>query len=94
MYYLEYKIPYHTKTLLLIFHKANRCIKDYDGNKYLTLIFSEKKDKDLLKKTREMFEKIKYLIRVNNYNSDDMTNMHEIKINTDKDLPLECLYKH
>lgn len=43
MYYLEYKIPYHTKTLLLIFHKANRCIKDYDGNKYLTLIFSEKK---------------------------------------------------
>lgn len=54
----------------------------------------KKKDKDLLKKTREMFEKIKYLIRVNNYNSDDMTNMHETKINTDKDLPLECLYKH
>ena len=59
-------MPYHTQPLYIIFHKLTGCIKDYDGNKYMTLIFSEEKDKDMLEKIKKKFNKIKYLIIDNN----------------------------
>lgn len=63
---LNKKIPYHTQPLYIIFHKLTGCIKDYDGNKYMTLIFSEEKEKDMLEKIKKKFNKIKYLIIDNN----------------------------
>ena len=58
MHYLEYKISHHTKPWYVNFCKINRCIKDYDRNKYLTLIFSEEKDKDVLKKYETCLRKL------------------------------------
>ena len=51
--------------------KVNWYIEVYDRSKYLTSIIIDKKDKNLLKKCEEMFDKINFLIKINNDNSDD-----------------------
>lgn len=45
---------YITKDFYIIFRKINFYVKNYDGNKYLSLIPSNGKDKDVLEK----YEKI------------------------------------
>ena len=51
------------KPLHILFHKIHGYIKIYDKSKYLTLIFNEEKNQDLLKIYGEMFDEIKYFIK-------------------------------
>ena len=58
MYYLICKITYSAKFLYIDFCKINEFIKDYDGSKYLTLIPVNEREKSLLIKYKEIFDKI------------------------------------
>lgn len=42
IYYIGYEISYGVKPLYLIFRKINGYVKDYDVNKYLTVVPIEK----------------------------------------------------
>lgn len=50
--------------LCITFHEINGYIKDFDRRKSLTQISANEKDKILLTKFKEMFEKFKYLIQL------------------------------
>ena len=55
------------------FHKTNEYIKGYDGSKYLTLISSNEKDKNSIKKEKNVVKlgEVKHFIKVKNINLDD-----------------------
>ena len=46
---------------VIIFHKINGCIKDYDQSKFLTFITGEEKNKGLLTKHDQIFDKVNIL---------------------------------
>ena len=50
MYLIRYKLPCTTKPLCIAFYKISRCIRGYEGSKYLILIPSNENDKGLLTK--------------------------------------------
>ena len=68
------------------FHKINGFIKYYDGSKYSNLIPVNEREKGLLIKYNEMFDKIKYLIKIKNRNSDDVDDKNKRSIFNDKRL--------
>ena len=53
-----------------MFPKFNEYIEDYEQIKYPTLIPTDEKNMELLKKYKEMWNEIKYLIKLRN-NLDD-----------------------
>ena len=86
MYYLICKITFSAKFLYIDFHKINGFIKYYDGSKYSNLIPANEREKGLLIKYNEMFDKIKYLIKIKNRNSDDVDDKNKRSIFNDKRL--------
>ena len=74
------------KFLYIGFHKINGFIKYYDGSKYSNLIPVNEREKGLLIKYNEMFDKIKYLIKIKNRNSDDVDDKNKRSIFNDKRL--------
>ena len=66
----------------------NGYFEDIDGNKYLTLVPTNK-SKEKIKKYEELWSKIRDLIRSITKNSDDYDEKYmKIKLNTDDELPL------
>ena len=84
MYYLISKITYSAKFLCIDFHKINGFIKYYDGSKYSNLIPVNEREKGSLIKCNEMFDKIKYFIKMKNSNSDDFDDKNIRSIFNDK----------
>ena len=74
--------------LYLIFNELNRYFQKTNGNKYLTLVLiNESKEK--IKKYKELWIKIRDLIRSVTKNLDDYDqNYVKIKFNSDDELPL------
>ena len=80
--------PIRVKPLQLTISKANEYIEESNGNKYLTLVPTDE-NKDTLKKYKELWNKIKDLIRSTSNNSDDCDEKYlKIKFNLGYDLPL------
>lgn len=50
--------------MYIIFHKINEYVKDFDGIEYLTLIPGNGKDKFLLIKFKDIFDKFRYFIQI------------------------------
>lgn len=42
-YYIRYKVPFNLKPSRIILWNINRCIKDYNGKKHLTLSLAYEK---------------------------------------------------
>ena len=51
-----------------MFHKINLYIKDHDGVEDLKFIHSEEKDKSILTKYEESFDKSRYFVKAKNRN--------------------------
>ena len=49
--------------LHISFYKISGYIEDYDGNKYLTEVHIDARNKNVLEKFEEMFDRINYLIK-------------------------------
>ena len=60
----DYVKIYSVNSLHLIIDKVHGCIEEKYGNKYLTLVSTDKK-KELLTKYTELWDKIKNLIEYN-----------------------------
>ena len=74
--------------LYLIFNKVNGYSEEINGNKYLTLIPTYE-NKEKIKKYKELWSKIKDLIRSITKNSDDYDEKYmKMKSDSDEDLPL------
>ena len=79
---------YSVNPLYLIFGKVNGYFEEINGNKYLTLVPTNK-SKEKLKIYRELWSKITDLIRSITKNSDDYDEKYmKIKSGLDDDLPL------
>ena len=75
--------------LYLIFIKVNRYFEEINGNKYLTLV-STNESREKIKKYKELWIKIRDLIRLITENSDDYDEKHmKIKFTSDDELPLK-----
>ena len=98
IYYIGYiamKDPDYVKInpLYLIINKVDGYIKEKNGNKYLTLVSTDKNKKSLIKYT-ELWDIIKSLIQCNSikvgkYEEDFM----KMKFNSDDNLPLNKILK-
>ena len=74
--------------LYIIINKINKYIEESNGNKYLTLVATNK-NKGTLKKYKELWNKIRDVIRLINNNSDNYDEKYmKMKFNSDDDLPL------
>ena len=74
--------------MYIIIDKANRCIGESNGNKYLTQVSTDKNRENLTKYTK-IWDKIKDLINSTAKTSDDYNEKcMKIKFNSDDDLPL------
>ena len=74
--------------LYLIFSKVNGYLEEINGNKYLTLVPTNK-TKEIIQKDEEMWSKIRDLIGSITKNSDDYDESYmKIKFNSDDKLPL------
>ena len=72
----------------LIFNKENDYFEEINGSKYLTLN-PTKESKEKIKKYKELWSKIKDLIRSITKNSNDYDEKHmKIKLNSDEEFPL------
>ena len=79
--------------LYLIIGKVNGYSKQINGNKYLTLV-STNKSKKMVKKCKDLWSKIKDFIREITKNSDDYDEKYvKIKFNLDDDCPLNKTLK-
>ena len=74
--------------LYLIIDKVDECFEEKNGNKYLTLVSTDK-NKEVLTKYTELWNKIKNLIKLGEYGKDFM----KIKFNSDDNLPLNKILK-
>ena len=84
----EYVKTYSVNPLYLIFRYVNGYFKEINGNKYLTLVPTNK-SKEKIKKYEELWVKIRDLIRSITKNSDDYDGKYmKIKFNSDDELPL------
>ena len=79
--------------LYLIIGKVNGYSKQINRNKYLTLV-STNKSKEMVKKYKDLWSKIKDFIREITKNSDDYDEKYvKIKFNLDDDCPLNKTLK-
>ena len=79
---------YSVSPLYIIFDEVNGYFKDINGNKYLTLVPTNK-SKEKVKKYEELWIKIRDLIRWITRESDDYDEKYiNIKFNADDKLPL------
>ena len=79
--------------LYLIIGKVNGYFKQINRNKYLTLV-STNKSKEMVKKYKDLWSKIKDFIREITKNSDDYDEKYvKIKFNLDDDCPLNKTLK-
>ena len=62
MKYLDYVNIHSVNPLYFIIKKADRYIEESNGNKYSTLVSTDK-NKDILKMCTELWDKIKVLIK-------------------------------
>ena len=60
---LKYVKVYSVNLLYLIFHKVNGYFEEINKNKYLTLVTTDE-SKEKIKKHKELWSKIRYLIRL------------------------------
>ena len=60
---LKYIKVYSVNLLYLIFHKVNGYFEEINENKYLTLVTTDE-SKEKRKKHKELWSKIRYLIRL------------------------------
>ena len=60
---LKYVKVYSVNLLYLIFHKVNEYFEEINENKYLTLVTTDE-SKEKIKKHKELWSKIRYLIRL------------------------------
>ena len=60
---LKYVKVYSVNLLYLIFHKVNGYFEEINENKYLTLVTNDE-SKEKIKKHKELWSKIRYLIRL------------------------------
>ena len=75
-------------SLCLIFDKVNGYFEEINGNKYLTPISTDE-SKEKIKKSEEMWSKIRDLIRSINKSLYDYDEKYmKIKFNSDDELPL------
>ena len=86
-------------SLCLIICEIDRCIEENNGNKYLTLVFTDK-NKEVLIKYTELWNKIKNLIECNSIEKINGSKAGEfkkdfmkIKLNSDDNLPLNEILK-
>ena len=79
---------YSVNPLYLIYNKVNGYFEEINENKYLTLVpTTESKEK--IKRYKEIWSKIRDLIRLKTKNSDDYNKKHmKIKSNSDDELSL------
>ena len=78
-------------SLYLIINKRNGYIEENHGNKYLTLVPTDK-SKYILEKYEELWTKIRHLIRSKANNSDDYDEKYmKIKFDSNDHLPLKKL---
>ena len=76
--------------MYLLINQASRYIEEKNGNKYLIFDDSGNKNKEVLKKYKDVWDRIKCEIKTinrgkeNDYGKDYM----KIKLNSDNDLPL------
>ena len=94
IYYIGYVVIkkdlkiYSANLLYLIFGRVNGYFKGINGNKYLTLVPTNK-SKEKIKKYEELWIKIRDLIRSITKNLDDYDEKHmKIKFDSDDNLPL------
>ena len=79
--------------LYLIIGKVDGYIKEKNGNKYLTLV-SKDKNKKVLQKYRELWDRTKNLIeKINDIPGDYEEKYMKIKFNSDDNLPLYKILK-
>ena len=79
--------------LCLIIDKADEYIEECSGNKYLTLVSTDK-NKDTLKKYAELWNRTKDLIKSLTNTSGDYDETYiRIKFNSDHNLPLNKILK-
>ena len=68
--------------------KVNECLKEINGNKHLTLVFTNENQEKILK-YEDLRSKIRYLIRLITKNSDNYDEKYiKIKFNSEDKLPL------
>ena len=80
-------------SLYLIFDKVDGYIKESNGNKYLNFTSTDK-NKEVLGKCTELWDKIKNLIKTINDKSVDFDEKYtKIKLNSDDNLPLNKILK-
>ena len=60
---LKYVKVYSVNLLYLIFHKVNGYFEEINESKYLTLVTTDE-SKEKIKKHKEIWSKIRYLIRL------------------------------
>ena len=79
--------------LYLIIHKVDGNIKEKNGNRYLTVI-SKDKNKEVLIKYTELWNRIKNLIKKINYKPGDYDEKYmKIEFTSDDNLPLNKILK-
>ena len=78
---------YSVNPLYLIFRYVNGYFEEINGNKYLTLVPTNK-SKEKIKNYEELWIKIRHLIRSITKQSDDDEKYMKIKLNSDDELPL------
>ena len=77
----------------MIIRKVDEYLEEKNGNKYLTLLSTDK-NKEVLKKYTELWDKIKNLIKkINNKSSEYGKDFSKIKLNSDDNLPLNKILK-
>ena len=75
--------------LYLIFNKVKEYFEETNGNKYLTLVPTNER-KEIVEKYKELWIKIRDLIKSITKNSDDYDeNFMKIKFNSDDKLPIK-----
>ena len=101
IYYIGYitmKDPEYVKInsgnpLYLIINEIDEYIKEKDGNKYLTLVSTDK-NKEVLTKYAELWDRIKDSIeKINNKSGEYGKDFIKIKFNSDDSLPLNKTLK-
>ena len=79
--------------LYLIINEIDEYIKEKDGNKYLTLVSTDK-NKEVLTKYAELWDRIKDSIeKINNKSGEYGKDFIKIKFNSDDSLPLNKTLK-
>ena len=89
----DYENIYSVNLLHLIINEVDRYFKEINGNKYLTLVSTDK-NKKVLTKYAELWDGIKNSIeKINNKSSEYGKDFMKIKFNSDDGFPLNKILK-